>query len=122
MLRLGSPEDAVILPVPGNAGDSLKLTVFYRSLHSGAESGIEVSSGEWSDSVFAASEVMETPQWVSIMKETILPLMPENLQIIRSEFTVPLDNCGGFIRITPLGAEGRHGRYYGIYLDRILIR
>ncbi len=122
MLRLGSPEDAVILPVPENAGDSLKLTVFYRSLNSGAESGIEVSSGEWSDSVFAASEVMETPRWVSIMKETILPLMPENLQIIRSEFTIPLDNCGGFIRITPLGAEGRHGRYYGIYLDRILIR
>ena len=122
MLRLSRPEDAVILPVTDYAGDSLKLTVFYRSLHSGAETGIEVSCGEWADSVYAASEVMEAPRWVTIMKETNLPLMPENLQSIRSEFIVPLDNCGGIIRISLLGAEGRHGRFYGIYLDRILIR
>ena len=122
MLRLSRQEDAVILPVPENSGDSIELTVFYRSLSSGTEPGIEVSSGEWCDSVYASSEVMIAPRWVRIMKETNLPLMPENLQEIRSEFIIPLSNCRDSISIAPLGMEGRHGRYHGIYLDRILFR
>jgi hypothetical protein len=122
MLRLSRPEDEVILPVPENSGDSLEVTVFYRSLSSGPEPGIEVSSGEWCDSVYASSEVMIAPRWVRIMKETNLQLMPENLQEIRSEFIIPLSKCGDSISITPLGMEGRHGRFHGIYLDRILIR
>lgn len=122
MLRLSKKDDAVILPIPENAGDSLELTVIYRSLSSGAESGIEVSSGEWCDSVYVTSEVMETPGWVRIMRNTDLPLMPENLQNIRSDFIIPLADCGDSIRITALGLDGRHGRFQGIYLDRILVR
>jgi len=122
MLRLSRPEDTVILPVPEYSGDSLEVIVLYRSLSSGPESGIEVSSGEWCDSVYASSEVLIAPRWVRIMKETDLTLMPENLQEIRSEFIIPLSNCGDSISITPLGMEGRHGRFHGIYLDRILIR
>ena len=122
MLRLSQPEDAVILPVPENAGDSLKLTVFYRSLSSGADTGIEVSCGEWCDSVYASSETMETPRWVLFMRGAHIPLMPENLREIRSEFIVPLNDCADSIRITPLGLDGRHGRFHGIYLDRILLR
>ncbi|RKZ08177.1 hypothetical protein DRQ25_09705 [Candidatus Fermentibacteria bacterium] len=122
MLMLSRKDDAVILPIPRNTGDSLELTVFYRSLSSGAESGIEVSSGEWSDSVYATSELMETPRWVRIMRDTQLPLMPENLQSIQSHFIIPSADCGDSIRITALGLDNRHGRFHGIYLDRILIR
>ncbi len=122
MLRLSRSEDAVILPVPETAGDSLKLTIFHRSLQSGSVPGIEISCGEWRDSVYASSEVMQAPRWVTIMKDIKLPLMPENLQEIRSEFIIPINNCGESIRIKPLGVEGSLGRFHGIYLDRILFR
>ncbi|MEN8208638.1 MAG: hypothetical protein ABFR50_05225 [Candidatus Fermentibacteria bacterium] len=122
MLMLGDPADAVVLPVPEDAGDSLKLTVLFRSLSEGAETGIAVSSGEWRDSVYALSEVRDAPGWVSILRDTHLPSMPENLREVRSDFTIPSVDCGESIRIAPLGLDGRHGRYDGIYLDRILIR
>jgi len=122
MLRLSHPEDAVILPVPENTGDSLKMTVFYRTFSSGTDSGIEVSCGEWCDSVYAASEAMETPRWVCIMRDTNLPLIPENLREIQTEFVIPVSDCGENIRITPLGVEGSYGSLYGIYLNRILFR
>ena len=122
MLRLSQAEDAVILPMPDNAVDSLELTLFYRSSASGAEPGIEVSSGEWCDSVFVTSELMETPGWVRVMRNTHLPLMPENLRSIRSDFIIPLTECGDSIHIKALGLDSSHGRFYGIYLDRILVR
>ncbi|MCD4701704.1 MAG: hypothetical protein K8S24_07590, partial [Candidatus Aegiribacteria sp.] len=122
MLRLSHPEDAVILPVPATAGDSLKLTIFHRSLQSGNAPGIEVSCGEWRDSVYTSSEVMEAPAWVSIMKDIQLPQRPENLREVRSEFVIPISDCGESVRIAPLGIEGGTGRFSGIYLDRILFK
>ncbi len=123
MLRLSRSEDAVILPVPEIAGDSLKLTIFHRSLRSEPLSGIEVSYGEWCDSVYTSSELMENPRWVTFMKEDIqLPYNPENMREVRSEFVFPMSDCGDRVRISPLGVEGRSGRFSGIFLDRILFR
>lgn len=122
MLRLSNPEDAVILPLPETTGDSLKLTIFHRSLQSGSPPGIEVSCGGWHDSVYISSEVMQAPVWVTIMKDMQLQSRPENLRELRSEFVIPINDFVENVRITPLGVESIPGRFTGIYLDRILLR
>ncbi|NOQ21853.1 MAG: hypothetical protein GQ565_04270 [Candidatus Aegiribacteria sp.] len=122
MLRMSSPDDAVILPLPETEQDSLKLTILHRSFRSGPPAGIEVSCGEWRDSVYASSEVMEAPQWAVIMKDIQLSSRPENLREIRTEFIIPVSDCADSIRIAPLGVEGGNSRFRGIYLDRILFR
>ncbi len=122
MLELSSPLDEVILPHPGSGGDSLELTIFHRSLQSGPQIGIEVSCGEWRDSVYASSEVLAAPRWMVIIKDIQVPQKPENLCEIRSEFTVPVAEGSEPIRIAPLGVQDSSGRFHGVYLDRITFR
>jgi hypothetical protein len=122
MLRLSNPEDEVILPFPETERESLRLEIFYRSFKSGPEPGIEVSYGEWYDSIYVSSEVMEAPRWVAIIKHIQFPERPENLEELRSVFVIPASSSGDSIRISALGMEGSNGRFHGIYLDRILFR
>jgi hypothetical protein len=122
MLRLSRPEDSLIMPLPETGSESIKLVIFHRSLKSGPEPGIEVSCGEWHDSVYISSEVMEAPRWINIVREIQITEMPENLEELRSEFVIPACFHGDSVRITALGMEGSNGRFHGIYLDRILFR
>ncbi len=121
MLRMSSPEDAIILPIEKNEDDSLRLVIFHRSFTSGPVPGLEVSCGEWHDSLYGYSELMEPPAWIAIMKDKRIPLLPENLEEIRSEFVIPSGIGADSIVIKPLGIQGDNG-LQGIYLDRILFR
>ena len=122
MLRMSSPDDALVLPVRETGSEPLRLVIFHRSFKSGPDTGIEVSCGEWNDSVYVSSESMEAPRWVAIIKHIQFPERPENLEELRSEFIIPACFLVDSIRIAPLGMEGSNGRFHGIYLDRILMR
>jgi hypothetical protein len=122
MLRLSSPDDAIILPLNGTPGDTLKLTVMHRSLQDGPPAGIAASSGHWSDSVYSCSEAMAVPSWITSLKDTQLPPRPENLREISSVFLIPVTDGTDSVVLTPLGMDGEHGRFHGVYVDRITIR
>lgn len=119
MLRMSSPEDAIILPINKTEEDSLRLVIFHRSFRSGPLPGLEVSCGDWHDSLYSYSELMEAPVWTAIMKDTRIPFLPENLEELRSEFVIPSGISGDSIVIRPLGIQENNG-LQGIYLDRIL--
>ncbi|MCK4505134.1 MAG: hypothetical protein KAW14_05920 [Candidatus Aegiribacteria sp.] len=119
MLYLSSSEDVVYLPLPSDCGDSVRLEIMFRSLQSGPIPGIEISCGDFHDSIYISSEVLEKPEWVGIFRDIQLDRIPENLEEIHAEFIIPVDDTEGIVRISPLGVFHEYGETHGIYLDRI---
>lgn len=119
MLYMSSSEDAVYLPLPSDCGDSVMLEVAFRSLQSGPIPGIELSCGDFHDSIYISSDVLEKPEWVGYFRDKQLDKRPENLEEIHVEFIFPVDEREETVRISPLGVSNADGEMHGIYLDRI---
>ena len=121
MLLMSNPEDAVNLPIPEDLGDTVKVLIDLRSLQSGPIPGIELTYGDFRDSVYVSSEIMERPEWVVFIRNRELEHVPENLEEIQVQFTFRTDTTG-MIRISPLSVGDETGEGHGIYLDRIEFR
>ena len=121
MLLMSNPEDAVILPIPENCDDTIRVFVALRSLQSGPIPGIELSCGDFRDSIYVSSGIMERPEWVGFIKNRELEPVPENLEEILVRFTLVADT-NDIIRISPLSVGDEYGEGHGIYLDRIEFR
>lgn len=119
MLYLSSSEDAVHIPLPSDCGNSVSLEVSFRSLQSGPIPGMEISCGDFRDSIYISSGVLEKPEWVGIFRDIQLDRIPENLEEIRAEFTIPVGDTSGTVQISPLDVGDEYGEMHGIYLDRI---
>ncbi|MCD4847674.1 MAG: hypothetical protein K8R76_05745 [Candidatus Aegiribacteria sp.] len=119
MLYMSSSEDAVFLPLPSDCGDSVRLEISFRSLQSGPIPGIELSCGDFHDSIYISSEVLEKPEWLVIFRDDQLDRRPENLEEIQKEFIIPVDDNAEVVRISPLNVVHEYGDMHGIYLDRV---
>jgi len=121
MLRLSHPDDSVVLPISSDTDGSARVIIFHRSFRSGSEIGIELSTRGWCDSIYAVSELLDTPGWMTIVRDIQIPLRPENLEELSSEFFIPAGIYPDSIKIRALGMEECTDSCHGIYLDRILI-
>ncbi len=119
MLYMSSYEDVVYLPLPSDCGDSVRLEISFRSLQSGPIPGIELSCGDFRDSIYISSEVLEKPEWFVFFRDDQLDRRPENLEEIHTEFILPVDDNTEIVRISPLNVGHEYGEMHGIYLDRI---
>jgi hypothetical protein len=121
MLVMSNSEDAVILPVPENHDDTVRVSIAFRSLQSGSIPGIELSCGDFRDSIYVSSGIMERPEWVGYFRNRELGHVPENLEEILVQFSFVADTID-IIRISPLSVGDEYGEGHGIYLDRIEFR
>ena len=121
MLLMSNPEDAVVLPIPDNHDDTIRVFIALRSLQSGPMPGIELSYGNFRDSIYASSGIMEIPEWIGSEKSKELEHSPENLEEILVQFSFIADTTDT-IRLSPLSVGDEYGEKHGIYLDRIEFR
>jgi hypothetical protein len=121
MLLMSDPEDSITLPIPENHDDTVKVFVVLRSLQSGPIPGIELSYGDFHDSIYVSSGIMERPEWIDFIKNAEFDAVPENLEEILVQFSF-VAGTTDVIRISPLSVGDEYGEGHGIYLDRIEFR
>lgn len=120
MLHLSGERDRVRIPTGSTPGDTVTVDIYYRAQGPDSAAGLLIECGEWSDSVFASSQVLEPPPWVTLIRDMNLDPRPENLSEISCRFLVPA--IGDTLTISIVEGDSTNGGSRGIYLDRVTVR
>jgi hypothetical protein len=117
MLLLSGDADRVRIPVDASPGDTVTVEVSFRDCGGGDLPGLRVSCGDWSDSIFAVSDVMEAPSWMTLIRDMRLDGRPENLEELSWRLEVPA--LSDTLVLSPVAGPRSGSSRYGIYLDKV---
>lgn len=112
MLEMDSPDDMVSLPLPPGT-DTVRVRMGFRIPPGSRYGGVRAACGPWSDTLRAASTLLDPPAWSTLIREVRLEERPENLSELTWELRVPAE-CGSLQVGTVEGSA--------VYLDYVSIR